>query len=257
MGFGLWAMFPRSLMNIIGVIPARLKSTRLPGKMLLKINGKTLIEMVYANAKKASCLRELYVATDNKQIKEVIEKAGGKAIMTPASCKSGTERIREALKSIHANMNDIVVNIQGDEPLLEPELIDKAVKALINDKTCDASTIAAPLHEIKEIADPSVVKVVTDRSGNALYFSRSIIPHNRDGVKTGNGAWLKHIGLYAYRKSVLDRWLKLESNYEGIEKLEQLRMLENGCRIRVVVAKSKSIGIDTRRDFERLKKTLK
>ena len=244
-------------MNIIGVIPARLKSTRFPEKMLAKIKGRTLIEMVYLNAKKASSLKELYVATDNAKIKNVIEAAGGKAIMTPASCKSGTERIREALKIIRANMNDIVVNIQGDEPLLEPSLIDKAVKALIADKTCDASTLASVIVDAKEIANPSAVKVVTDNFSNAMYFSRSVIPHNRDGVKLKPGMYLKHIGLYAYKKSVLDRWLKLDSRYEGVEKLEQLRMLENGCKMKVVVVKSKSIGIDTRRDFERLKKIIR
>jgi 3-deoxy-manno-octulosonate cytidylyltransferase (CMP-KDO synthetase) len=244
-------------MNIIGIIPARYKSTRLPGKMLVKINGKTLIEHVYLNARKASCLKELYVATDDKKIMDVIEAAGGKAIMTPASCKSGTERIREALKTTKANMNDIVVNIQGDEPLLEPKLIDRAVKALVDDKHCDASTLAAPIVEPEEICDSSVVKVVIDNAGNAMYFSRSVIPYNRDNVKIAAGVYLKHIGLYAYRKSVLDRWLKLESVYEDIEKLEQLRMLENGCRIKVVVSKSRSIGIDTKHDVERLKKILK
>jgi 3-deoxy-manno-octulosonate cytidylyltransferase (CMP-KDO synthetase) len=244
-------------MNIIGIIPARLKSSRLPEKMLAKVKGKTLIEHVYLNARKASCLKELYVATDNVRIKKVIEAAGWKAIMTPASCRSGTERIREALKTIRVNMNDIIVNIQGDEPLLEHTLIDRAVCALINDKSCDAATLATPVTDKKEIGDTSVVKVVVDRGGNAMYFSRAAIPFNRDKVKTGNGAYLKHIGLYAYRKSVLDRWLKLDSAYEGIEKLEQLRMIENGCRIKVVTAKSKSIGIDTKEDLRKLLKVLK
>ncbi|MGD0566616.1 MAG: 3-deoxy-manno-octulosonate cytidylyltransferase [Candidatus Goldiibacteriota bacterium] len=244
-------------MNIIGIIPARLKSTRLPEKMLAKVKGKTLIEHVYLNARKASCLKELYVATDNVRIKKVIEAAGWKAIMTPASCKSGTERIREALKTIRVNMNDIVVNIQGDEPLLEHTLIDKTVRALINDKSYDAATLATPIADKEEILDTSVVKVVVGRSGSAMYFSRAPIPFNRDGVKTGNGSYLKHVGLYAYRKSVLDRWLKLESSYEGIEKLEQLRMLENGCRIKVIIAKSKSIGIDTKADLNRLVKIIK
>jgi 3-deoxy-manno-octulosonate cytidylyltransferase (CMP-KDO synthetase) len=243
-------------MNIIGVIPARLKSTRFPEKMLAKIKGRTLIEMVYANARKAGSIKQLYVATDNLKIKKVIEAAGGMAIMTPASCKSGTERVREALKSIRANMNDIVVNIQGDEPLLEPKLIDKAVKALITDKSCDASTLAAVITDEKEVNNTSVVKVVIDSFSNAMYFSRSVIPHNRDGVKAKPGAYLKHIGLYAYKKSVLDRWLKLDSRYEGIEKLEQLRMLENGCKMKVVVVKSRSIGIDTKQDFAKLKKLL-
>jgi 3-deoxy-manno-octulosonate cytidylyltransferase (CMP-KDO synthetase) len=239
-------------MNIIGVIPARLKSTRLPEKMLAKVNGRILIELVYLNAKKASCLKELYVATDNIKIKKVIEAAGGKAIMTPAACKSGTERIREALKTIRVNINDVVVNIQGDEPLLEHASIDRAVRALVNDKTCDASTLASVITDEKDINDPSVVKVVADRRGNAMYFSRAAVPYNRDKSKNASGAYLKHIGLYVYRKSVLDRWLKLESTYEAVEKLEQLRMLENGLRIKVVTVKSKSIGIDTKEDLNRL-----
>lgn len=243
-------------MNIIGIIPARLKSTRFPEKMLAEIKGRTLIEMVYANAKKAKTIKQLYVATDNVKIKKVIEAAGGRAIMTPAACKSGTERIREALKSIRANMNDIVVNIQGDEPLLEPAFIDKAVKALIADRSCEASTLAMAITDDKEINNTSVVKVVVDSFSNAMYFSRARIPHNRDGVKTKPGVYLKHIGLYAYKKSVIDRWLKLDSRYEGIEKLEQLRMLENGCRMKVVVVKSRSIGIDTKQDFAKLKKII-
>jgi 3-deoxy-manno-octulosonate cytidylyltransferase (CMP-KDO synthetase) len=197
------------------------------------------------------------VATDDKKIKGIIEAAGGKAIMTPETCRSGTERIREALKSIRVNMNDIVVNIQGDEPLLEYSLIDKTVKALIQDKNCDAATLAAPIIDKKDIEDTSAVKVVIDKSGNAMYFSRAVIPYNRDKVKTAGGTYLKHIGLYAYKKSVLDRWLKFESRYEGIEKLEQLRMLENGCRIKVVVSKSRSIGIDTKEDLNRLKKIVR
>lgn len=243
-------------MNIIGIIPARLKSTRFPEKMLATIKGKSLIEMVYANAKKANSIKQLFVATDSIKIKNLIEAAGGKVIMTPASCKSGTERIREALKSIRANMNDIVVNIQGDEPLLEPAFIDRAIKALIEDRLCEVSTLASVIVSKKEIDNTSVVKVVTDSSSNALYFSRAVIPYNRDGVKVKLGAYLKHIGLYAYKKSVLDRWLKLDSRYEGVEKLEQLRMLENGCKIKVVVVKSKSIGIDTKQDFLKLKKVI-
>ncbi|MCE5299578.1 MAG: 3-deoxy-manno-octulosonate cytidylyltransferase [Spirochaetia bacterium] len=243
-------------MNIIGIIPARLKSSRLPEKMLRMVKGKLLIVRVYENAKKVRSIRELYVATDSVEIKKAVEKAGGRAIMTPKTCKSGTERIREALKVIDANMNDIVVNIQGDEPLLEPKLIEKAVKALVSDRFCDAATLACPITEKKEIEDPSVVKVVLDSKGNALYFSRSVIPYNRDGGRVQNGTYLKHIGLYVYRKSVLDRWLKLGSRYERIEKLEQLRMLENGCRIKVITAKSRSIGIDTAGDLAKLKKLI-
>ena len=242
-------------MNIIGIIPARLKSTRLPEKMLVKIKGKTLIELVYNNAKKASCIRELYVATDSPKIKKAVEEAGGKVIMTSVKCGSGSERLREALKSLKANSNDIIVNIQGDEPLLEPKLIDRVIKALISDKTCDAATLASPLKDKKEIEDPSVVKVVINADDRALYFSRAVIPYDRDG-KGYNGSMLKHIGLYVYRKGILDRWPSLTSRYEHIEKLEQLRMIENGCAVKVVVAKSRSVGIDTKKDMAKLKKLI-
>jgi 3-deoxy-manno-octulosonate cytidylyltransferase (CMP-KDO synthetase) len=242
-------------LNIIGIIPARLKSTRLPEKMLVKIKGKTLIEHVYNNARKASCIRELYVATDSPKIRDTVEAAGGKVIMTSKKCRSGSERIREALKLLKANSNDIVVNIQGDEPLLEPKLIDKAIKALIADRTCDASTLASPLKDKKEIEDPSVVKVVINVDNKALYFSRSVIPYDRD-KKGGTGNVLKHIGLYVYRKGILDRWPRLNSRYEDVERLEQLRMIENGCAIKVVVEKSRSIGIDTRKDMAKFKKLI-
>jgi 3-deoxy-manno-octulosonate cytidylyltransferase (CMP-KDO synthetase) len=245
----------RFLMNIIGIIPARLKSTRLPEKMLVKIKGKTLIEHVYNNAKKARCIRELYVATDSPKIRKVIEAAGGKAIMTSGKCGSGSERIREALKALKANSNDIVVNIQGDEPLLEPKLIDRVIKALIADRACDAATLASPLKDKKEIGDPSVVKVVINADSRAMYFSRAIIPYDRDG-RGYNGSMLKHIGLYVYRKGILDRWPSLASRYEHIEKLEQLRMVENGCAVKVVVEKSRSIGVDTRKDIAKVKKLI-
>lgn len=242
-------------MNIIGIIPARLKSSRLPEKMLIRIKKKTLIELVYENARKASTIRQLYVATDSPKIKKAVEKAGGMAIMTSKKCRSGTERIREALRSIKANSNDLIVNIQGDEPLLEPHLIDRTVKALISDRTCDAATLASPLRDKKDMLDPSVVKVVVDANGKALYFSRAAIPFNRDGKGPG-ACMLKHIGLYVYRKGVIDRWPKLSSCYEKIEKLEQLRMVENGCGIKVVVARSRSIGVDTRKDIEKVKKLI-
>jgi 3-deoxy-manno-octulosonate cytidylyltransferase (CMP-KDO synthetase) len=240
-------------MNIIGIIPARLKSTRLPEKMLAVIKGKTLIEHVYLNAKKAQSIRQLYVATDNIRIKEAVERSGGNVIMTPPECKSGTERIREALKTLRANINDIVVNIQGDEPLLESKLIDIAVRALVADDKYDCAILASPITDLKTIMDPSVVKVVTGKDSDALYFSRAVIPFSRDGKNPGA---LKHIGMYVYRKRVLDMWNRMESKYENIEKLEQLRMIENGCRIKVIVSKSRSIGIDTKKDLNTLKKLL-
>jgi len=243
-------------MNIIGIIPARLKSTRLPNKMLLMAKGKTLIRHVYENAGRSKTIKKLFVATDSAKIKQVIEEAGGEVIMTPASCTSGTERIREALKAVKANLNDIIVNIQGDEPLLEPSLIDRAVRALAENPKLDCATLACPVTE-KEAKDPSCVKVVTGADSCAVYFSRAVIPFSRDNKKQPRGTYMKHIGLYAYRKQVLDRWNRMKSRYENIEKLEQLRMIENGLKIKVIEAKSASIGIDTRSDFKKFKKIIR
>jgi 3-deoxy-manno-octulosonate cytidylyltransferase (CMP-KDO synthetase) len=260
LNIGYWILDIRyqihgAYMNIIGVIPARYGSTRLKGKMLIKVKGKTIIERVLERAKKIKSIKQLYVATDNKKIKQIVESAGGRAIMTPVKCASGTERIREALKSIKANMNDIIVNIQGDEPLLEYKLVDKMVQALVKDKTFDAATIATPLKSEKEFREPSNVKVVIGATGNALYFSRAMIPFPREGRL--NGSVLKHLGVYAYRKPVLDKWHRLKSRYEKVEKLEQLRMIENGCQIKVIVGTSRMISLDTKKDLLKIKSILK
>ncbi|MCX8092826.1 MAG: 3-deoxy-manno-octulosonate cytidylyltransferase [Candidatus Goldbacteria bacterium] len=245
-------------MNIIGIIPARLKSTRLPEKMLIKIKGKTIIEYVYLNSLKCKTLKKVYVATDNNKIKKIIEKVGGNVLMTSVRCKSGTERICEAIQKLKLNSNDIIVNIQGDEPLLEPYLIDKAVKMIQEDNHCDVVTLASPIKCIDEIYDPSVVKVVVSNSLYALYFSRAPIPFARDNNKySKKSLLLKHKGLYVFRKGILDMWNSFESKYENIEKLEQLRILENGCKIKVLIAKSNSIGIDTKKDVIIFKKMLK
>lgn len=243
-------------MNIIGIIPARLKSTRLKEKMLIKVNGKSIIEWTFQNAKKSKLIKKLFVATDDKKIKNVIEKNGGKVIMTSTSCNSGTERIREALKEIQANIGDIIINIQGDEPLLETRFIDKAIKTLISEKNCDVVTLATPFRYPNEIDNPSFVKVVVDSNFNALYFSRAVIPYSRD-KKYKKGDVLKHIGIYVMRKGILDKWLNLKSKYEKIEKLEQLRLIENSCNIKVIVVNSKSISIDTKEDLKKFKKMVR
>ncbi|MCX7697899.1 MAG: 3-deoxy-manno-octulosonate cytidylyltransferase [Candidatus Goldbacteria bacterium] len=243
-------------MNIIGIIPARLKSTRLKEKMLIRVNGKTIIEHTFLNVRKSKLIKKLYVATDDDKIKKVIEKIGGSVILTSSKCKSGTERIREALKTTNANINDIVINIQGDEPLLESRFIDKAIKTLMNEKSCDVVTLATPFTDFKEINNPNFVKVVVDCDNNALYFSRALIPFSRDG-KYKKGDILKHIGIYVFRKGILDKWLNLKSKYEEIEKLEQLRLIENLCRVKVVIVKSKSMSIDTAEDLKKFKKFLK
>jgi 3-deoxy-manno-octulosonate cytidylyltransferase (CMP-KDO synthetase) len=225
--------------------------------MLIKVMGKTIIEHVYLNSLKCKLLKSIYIATDNNKIKKVIEKAGGKVIMTSSKCKSGTERICEAIQKLKLNSNDIIVNIQGDEPLLEPYLIDRAIKIIHEDTNCDVVTLASPLDNIEEMYDPSVVKVVISNSGYALYFSRAPIPFSRDEKYLKKHFLLKHKGLYIYRKGILDMWNGFKSKYEDIEKLEQLRILENGCKIKVLVAKSDSTGIDTKKDVIEFKKRLK
>lgn len=244
-------------MNIIGIIPARLKSTRLPEKMLIKIKGKTLIEHVLLNALKCKALKKIYVATDSLKIKKAVEKFGVETIITSKKCKSGTERICEAIQKIKLNSNDIIVNIQGDEPLLEPHLIDKAVKAIQNDNNYDVVTLASPIRNIDEMYDSSVVKVVVSNRGYALYFSRALVPFSRDGKYAKRDFLLKHKGLYIFKKRVLDMWNKFKSRYENIEKLEQLRILENDCKIGVIIAKSNSISIDTKKDIAEFKRILK
>lgn len=243
-------------MNIIGIIPARLKSTRLPEKMLIKVKGKTIIEYVYLNSLKCKTLKKVFVATDNGKIRKVIEKAGGSVIMTSSRCKSGTERICEAIQQLKLNSNDIVVNIQGDEPLLEPYFIDRAVKTMQSDNNCDVVTLASPIMNKQEMFDSSVVKVVVSNSGYALYFSRAPIPFARDNNYSNRNFLLKHKGLYVFKKGILDMWGKFKSRYENIEKLEQLRILENGCKIKVIIVKSDSTGIDTKKDVILFKKIL-
>jgi len=225
--------------------------------MLIKIKGKTLIEHVFINALKCKLIKKIYVATDNIKIKKAIEKCGGNAVMTSKKCRSGTERICEAIQKLKLNSNDIVVNIQGDEPLLEPHLIDKAVRTMQNDNHCDVVTLASPIRKKDEINDASIVKVVVSNNGYALYFSRASIPFSRDGKYSTRDFLLKHKGLYVYRKGVLDMWYKYKSRYENIEKLEQLRILENGCKIKVIIAGSNSIGIDTKKDIIAFKRVLK
>jgi len=233
---------------VIGIIPARLKSTRLPGKPLLLINGKPMIQQVYEHAKKSKYLDEVLVATDDKSIYECVISFGGKAVMTSSKHKSGTDRICEAAKKYKA---DIVVNIQGDEPFIDYRNIDKAVVPLLKDSSINVSTLAVKIKNLKDAEDPNKVKVVMDNNNFALYFSRSAIPFNRDGGKT---VYYKHIGLYVYRKNFLDKYGKMEQTpNEKAEKLEQLRILGYGEKIKVVITDKDSFSIDTSEDYLKIK----
>lgn len=239
--------------KILGVIPARLRSSRLHHKMLADIHGKPLIWHTWNQAKKAKMLDEVVVATDSKKISAAIEKYGGKAVMTSVSLASGSDRVAEAARSFRGFTPNIIVNIQGDEPLLSPEAIDDSVKILVSDKDASISTPATQFKNTKDIKNPNFVKVVLDRNNYALYFSRSVIPYPRGEYKN----YLRHIGLYAFRKDMLSRFTKLgKTPLEVSESLEQLRLLENGYRIKVAVGKYTSVSVDVEEDLKRVRKLI-
>ena len=230
--------------KVIGIIPARYASTRLPAKPLALIAGKTLIERVWRQVIKSRQLSDVYIATDDKRIADKALSFGAKVVMTSSKCKTGTDRISQAANKIGGAK--LFVNIQGDEPLIDPKTIDTVAAALANDKESGIVTAAYPVLE-QEIISPNTVKVVVDKKGFALYFSRSVIPFNRTGVKID---YLKHQGIYGYKKSFLDAFTTLpQSSYEKAESLEQLRALENGYKIKIVLVKSDSIGVDTPEDI--------
>ncbi len=238
-------------LTVIGVIPARYSSTRLPAKALAMIGGKPMIQYVYERCLKSKLLNEVLVATDDKRIFDAVINFGGNVVMTSKSHKSGTDRIGEAVRKIRC---DIVVNIQGDEPMIDPRNIDKAIEPLIRDKNINVSTLCFRISDKKEINNPNVVKVVFDNNNFALYFSRSTIPFNRDKSNTGQ---YKHIGLYVYRKDYLLKFIKLKpSRLELAEKLEQLRILESGEKINVIETKMDSHSVDTPSDLKRVKKLI-
>jgi len=234
--------------TVIGVIPARYSSTRLPGKPLILINGKTMIQRVYEQALKSKLIDYVIAATDDKRIYNAVMDFGGNAEMTSKKHKSGTDRTGEIAKKVNC---DIIVNIQGDEPFINPFNIDKAIKPLIENKNINVSTLCFKIKNKKEISDPNVVKVICDLDNNALYFSRNPIPYNRDRSK--KIVYYKHIGLYVYRKNYLLKLIKLkQTKAEKAEKLEQLRILESGERIKVIETKADSVSIDTISDLKKL-----
>jgi 3-deoxy-manno-octulosonate cytidylyltransferase (CMP-KDO synthetase) len=240
--------------NVLGVIPARYASVRYEGKVLADILGKPMVQHVWEAAKKAKTLDDVVVACDDEKIFKAVAGFGGKAVMTARAHTSGTERIAEVVGDIDVK---IVVNIQGDEPLLHPSMIDDAVYPLLSDKSLGVTTLMKRIEEESEVADPNVVKVVVDKKGHALYFSRCPIPFVRD-EEPGMRVHYKHIGLYAYVKEFLFTYKNLPpSKLEKLEKLEQLRILENGFSIRVLETKYETIGVDTREDLEKVVAWLK
>src|ERR1700681_4491226 len=230
-------------LKAIAVIPARLASTRLPRKMLREIAGKPLIGVVYEAVRSSRLLAEVIIATDSDEIMEVCREQGWKAQMTSPAHRSGTERVHEVSGRETA---DIYINIQGDEPLTRPEHIATLLRVMEN-PAAQVGTLMTAAAEV-DIPNPNAVKVVTDLSGRALYFSRATIPFDRDGTRP---PYFKHLGLYAYRKQSLDRFVKLpESSLERSERLEQLRFLENGIPIVVGETPYDTVGVDTEEDLQ-------
>ena len=232
-------------MKAIAVIPARLASTRLERKILLEIAGKPLIGVVYEAVRSSPLLAEVIVATDSEEILEVCRKHGWAARITSPNHRSGTERVREVSTLVAA---DVYMNVQGDEPLTRPEHIATLLEVM-KDPAVQVGTLMTPMAEA-DIPNPNAVKVVTDLAGRALYFSRAAIPFDRDGTRS---RYFKHLGLYAYRKTALDRFVTLpESVLEKSERLEQLRFLENGIPIFVGETPHDTVGVDTEEDLQRV-----
>jgi 3-deoxy-manno-octulosonate cytidylyltransferase (CMP-KDO synthetase) len=243
-------------MRVLGIIPARFASSRFPGKPLIDLCGKPMIQRVYEQALKAASLDEVWVATDDTRIAQVVRAFGGQAVMTPKSCPTGTDRLAIAAKG-KAGKGDIVVNIQGDEPLLPPAMIDTLVALLLKDKAAAMATLAHPIKDKAEFANPNAVKVVLAANGRALYFSRASIPYPRAKSAGIAGAY-KHIGLYAYRAEFLKRFTKLKPTpLERTESLEQLRALEHGFAIQVGLVAKTTQAVDTPQDAARVRGLLR
>lgn len=231
--------------RVIGVIPARWASTRLPGKALVPVCGKPLIQWVLERVRLARRLDAVLVATDDARIRDTVQRLGGEAVMTRADHPSGTDRVAEAVVGRAAG---VVINIQGDEPLIDPELINRLAEAMVTECDWDMATAATPIRDEEELARPSVVKVVWGGQGQALYFSRSVIPFVRDARPAGMRYW-RHVGIYAYRREFLERLvLTPPCALEQAEKLEQLRALHLGGRMKVLETGEVSVGVDTPED---------
>lgn len=235
--------------KILGVIPARFASSRFPGKALATIASKPMLQHVYERASQSRYLTTVIVATDDQRIFNAARDFGARVRMTRPDHASGTDRVAEIAS---AETCDIVVNIQGDEPLIDPDAIDAAILPMAHDPEILMATLKKRIEDPREIEDPNVVKVVTDLRGDAIYFSRAPIPHYREDDRA---VWFKHIGLYLYQRDFLLGYSELPVGpLEQAERLEQLRALENGLRIRVVETEYESLGVDTPRDLERVER---
>jgi 3-deoxy-manno-octulosonate cytidylyltransferase (CMP-KDO synthetase) len=244
-----------STSKVVVVIPARYGATRLPGKPLAMLAGKPMIQRVYERAKLAQCADQVIVATDDERILKAVEGFGGEARMTRADHRTGTERVAEVAAHV---AGDVFVNVQGDEPLLDPAAVDTAVNSLLEEPQASISTVATPVKTPGDIMDPNVVKTVLDFDGNALYFSRAPIPWVRDTGSKIQVRHLKHLGLYVFQREALLEYPTLpQGELERIEQLEQLRWMENGWKVRVAEVEHDAVSVDVPADVERVEKLLR
>ena len=241
--------------KVVVVIPARFASTRLAGKPLVSLAGKPMIQHVYERAKLATRANRVVVATDDERIVKAVEGFGGEARMTRSDHRTGTERVAEV--AVHEE-GDVFVNVQGDEPLLDPVAVNMAVESLLEEPAAAIATVATPIKSPADIMDPNVVKTVLDFDGNALYFSRAPIPWVRDTTSKIQVRHLKHLGLYVFQREALLEYPTLpQGELERIEQLEQLRWLENGWKIRVAEVEHDAVSVDVPEDVARVEKLLK
>lgn len=244
--------------DVVAIIPARYQSNRFPGKPLAKICGKPMIQHVVERAQKVQILSKVVVATDDERIVECVKSFGGEYVLTRSDHVTGSDRLAEAAERLDISEHDVVVNIQGDQPLFSEEVIEQVARPLVEDPALPMSTLIYKIIRPEEINDPNHVKTVFDRNNHALYFSRSPVPFQRNPEDAISPTYYKHLGFYAYRKGFLLSYVALpEGEWERFEKLEQLRALEYGYKIKVVLTKHDSIEVDTPEDLKRVEEYLK
>jgi 3-deoxy-manno-octulosonate cytidylyltransferase (CMP-KDO synthetase) len=237
--------------KVVCVIPARYHATRFPGKVLADLKGKPVIRHVYERVLRAEGVDRVLIATDDERILKAVEKFGGEAVSTPSDLPSGTDRVARALEGRDAG---IVINVQGDEPLIDPVSVERLVRVLLEDSGVRMASVMCPILSEELYGNPNVVKVVVDEKGDALYFSRAPIPHSRSGEFP---PCFQHVGIYGFRRKTLDEFVSWEpSLLEETEKLEQLRALEHGIRIRMVQVPGVTVGVDTPEDLERVRRIM-
>lgn len=243
--------------DCIGIIPARYGSTRFPGKPLVQILGKTLLQRTYENALRCTCLNQVVVATDDERIYDHVKSFGGNVVMTSSDCETGTDRIAEVVRNYPHLKSKIVINIQGDEPCVASETIEAVIAILQGDPEASMSTAAARLLTAEDASSTSIVKCTMDQRGNALYFSRTLIPANKNGTYCSKTNYYRHLGIYGYRSEFLLKYAHLpKTPLQCFEDLEQLKALEHGYRIKVAIVESSAIGVDLPEDIQKIETLL-